>query len=168
MGGMSKTKTKEITTAYWNIRKHHMGPIEISKLPQANCLGAEIDETCNWFREQCRFFSWRKIRGGEKSPVLMSKLENVCWPLSYRQNKIIWGFAAIFFSFWRSRSTIYWSDRCSIIKSLWNVYVCGRKIKWRKWKARKRELYVAFISKNIILRESLTVREGKMVTSNGR
>ena len=93
---MSKTKTKEITTAYWNIRKHHMGPIEISKLPQANCLGAEIDETCNWFREQCRFFSWRKIRGGEKSPVLMSKLENVCWPLSYRQNKIIWGFAAIF------------------------------------------------------------------------
>ena len=86
---MSKTKTKEITTAYWNIRKHHMLPIEISKLPQANCLGAEIDETCNWFREQCRFFSWRKIRGGEKSPVLMSKLENVCRPrteLSAKQN----------------------------------------------------------------------------------
>ena len=61
-----------------NKRKHHMGPIEISKLPQANCLEAEIDETCNWFREQCRFLSWRKIRGGEKSPVLMSKLENVC------------------------------------------------------------------------------------------
>ena len=44
---MSKTKTKEITTAYWNIRKHHMGPIEILKLPQANCQGAEVDETCN-------------------------------------------------------------------------------------------------------------------------
>ena len=94
---MSKTKTKEITTAYWNIRKHHVGPIEISKLPQANCLGAEIDETCNWFREQCRFFSRRKIRGGEKSPGLTSKLENVCWPRTQLSaNKIIWGFAAIF------------------------------------------------------------------------
>ena len=51
-----------------------MGPIfkaATSKLP-------EIDEKFNWFREQCRFFSWRKIGGGEKSPVLMSKLENVC------------------------------------------------------------------------------------------
>ena len=94
---MSKTKTKGITTAYWNIRRHQMGPIQISKLPQANCLGAEIDETCNWFREQCRFFSRRKIRGGEKSPGLTSKLENVCWPRTQLSaNKIIWGFAAIF------------------------------------------------------------------------
>ena len=60
---MSKTKTKEITTAYWNIRKHHMGPIEILKLPQANCRGVEVDETSNWFRDQCWFFSERKNQG---------------------------------------------------------------------------------------------------------
>ena len=63
---MSKTETKEITTAYWNIRKHHMVPIGISKLPQANCVGAEIDETCNWFREQCWFFSLEKNQGRRK------------------------------------------------------------------------------------------------------
>ena len=60
MGGMSKTETKEITTAFWNIRKHHMVLIEISKLPQGNCVGAKKDETCNWFREQCHFFSLEK------------------------------------------------------------------------------------------------------------
>ena len=48
------------------------------------------------------------------------------------------------------------------------MFVSGRELKWKKWKAIKKELYVAFISKNIILRESLTVRKGKMVTSNGR
>ena len=63
---MSKTETKEITTASWNIRKHYMVPIEISKLPQANCVGAEIDETCSWFREQCRFFSLEKNQGRRK------------------------------------------------------------------------------------------------------
>ena len=103
MGWMSKTKTKEITTAYLNIRKYRMEAIEISKLPQANCLGAEIDVTCKRFREQCRFFSWRKIRGGEKSPVYVKS--EICvltsfWGLAskkrYQQNKVIWEFAAIF------------------------------------------------------------------------
>ena len=73
-----KNQNKRNYNSLLEYKKHHMGPIEISKLPQANCLGAEIDETCNWFREQYSFFSWRKIRGGEKSPVLMSKLENMC------------------------------------------------------------------------------------------
>ena len=65
---MSKTKTKEIATAYWNIRTYRMELIEILKLPQITCLGAEIDETCSWFRDHCRFFSERKIRAEEKSP----------------------------------------------------------------------------------------------------
>ena len=77
MGGMSKTKTKKITTAYWNTRKHHMEPIEISKLPQANCLGAETDETCYWFREQRRFLA-REKSGQEKRHPSISKLEYVC------------------------------------------------------------------------------------------
>ena len=76
--------------------------------------------------------------------------------LSYRQNKIIWGFAAIF----------------SFILEIPKHHLLVRQVQYHKfsekWKAIKRELYVAFISKNIILRESLTVREGKMVTSNGR
>ena len=42
------------------------------------------------------------------------------------------------------------------------------KTKMKKVKAIRRELYVAFISKNIILKESLTLREGKTVTSIGR
>ena len=37
-------------------RKTSQGANEISKLPQAKCLRTEIDETCNKFREQCRFF----------------------------------------------------------------------------------------------------------------
>ena len=40
-----------------------MGPIEILKLPQANCRGVEVDETSNWFRDQCWFFSERKNQG---------------------------------------------------------------------------------------------------------
>ena len=74
---MSKTKTKEITTAYWNIRKHHMGPIEISKLPQAICPGAEIDETCNWFREQCRCLWLEKNQGRRKVTRLSAKQNNM-------------------------------------------------------------------------------------------
>ena len=41
-----KTKRKEIITT--NTEKTSLRANEISKLPKANCLGAEIDETCSW------------------------------------------------------------------------------------------------------------------------
>ena len=74
---MSKTKTKEITTAYWNIRKHHMGPIEILKLPQANCQGAEVDETCNWVRDDAGF-SARVKNQGRRRFTRLSQNWNMC------------------------------------------------------------------------------------------
>ena len=61
-----KNRNKRNYNSLWNIRKHYMVPIEISKLPQANCVGAEIDETCSWFREQCRFFTLEKNQGRRK------------------------------------------------------------------------------------------------------
>ena len=44
------------------------------------------------------------------------------------------------------------------VKKSYQQNVSERELKWKKWKTIKRELYVAFISKNIILKESLTVR----------
>ena len=60
--------------------------IEISKLPQGNCVGAKIDETCNWFRERCQFFSLKKRLAREDcyiqaaSPSQLSDIRQVPRP----------------------------------------------------------------------------------------
>ena len=113
-------------------RKTSRGANEISKLPQAKCLWAEIDETCNKFREQCRFFSQKKkLSAGEKSPFYLLKW-NMCADLVQRlgvKKKV--------------------SARC---------FRAGTKVKKVKNDKKRIVSYVAFISKNIILKESLTVR----------
>ena len=88
--------------------------------------------------------------------------------LSYRQNKIILGFAAIFSFILEIPKHHLLVRQVPYYKFSLKCLCLREKTKVKKVKAIKRELYVAFISKNIISRESLTVREGKMVTSNGR
>ena len=96
MGVMSKNqkKKKKNYNSQLEYRKTWRGANEISKLPQAKCLRTEIDETCNKFREQCRFFSQKKkLSVGEKSPFYLLKW-NMCADLvqrlgvkkSYQQN----------------------------------------------------------------------------------
>ena len=63
----NKNKQKKNYNSQLEYRKTSRGANEISKLPQAKCLWAEIDETCNKFREQCRFFSQKKNSAQEKS-----------------------------------------------------------------------------------------------------
>ena len=101
----------------------------------------------------------------------MWKLAYVCWPRTeagYQQNKIKWEFAAIF-----SFILVIPKHHLLVRQAQYHKFSLkclspGENQSEKKWKAIKKELYVAFISKNIILRESLTVRKGKMVTSNGR
>ena len=76
MGVMSKNqkKKKRNYNSQLEYRKTSRGANEISKLPQAKCLRAEIDETCNKFREQCWFFSQKKkLSAGEKSSFYLLK-----------------------------------------------------------------------------------------------
>ena len=103
-------------------RKTSRGANEISKLPQAKCLWAEIDETCN---------KKKKLSAGEKSPFYLLKW-NMCADLVQRlgvKKKL--------------------SAKC---------FREGTKVKKVKNDKKRIVLYVAFISKNIILKESLTVR----------
>ena len=67
---MLKAKTKEITMASQNRKKLHWGK-ESPKIKQANfwgggggpeigdysLVGKEFSFACDWFREQCKFFS---------------------------------------------------------------------------------------------------------------
>ena len=87
---------------------------------------------------------------------------------SYQQNKIIWEFAATF-----SFILVIAKHHLLVRQEQYHKFslksLCPlERTKVKKWKAIKRKLYVAFISKNIILKESLTVREGKTITSNGK
>ena len=67
MGVMLKTKTKEITTVNWN--KDNIAWSQWYFKATTDCLGAEIDGTCKWFRGQRRFFcEKKKLRAREKSP----------------------------------------------------------------------------------------------------
>ena len=112
-------------------REPMRGANEISKLPQAKCLRAEIDETCNKFREQCRFFSQNNTQRRRKVTLLFVKVQYVYWPRTEarRKKKL--------------------SAKC---------FREGTKVKKVKNDKKRIVLYVAFISKNIILKESLTVR----------
>ena len=114
------------------IQENVAGANEISKLPQAKCLRAEIDETCNRFREQCRFFSQKKTQRRRKVTLLFVKVEYVCWPRTEARRK---------------KKKL--SAKC---------FREGTKVKKVKNDKKRIVLYVAFISKNIILKESLTVR----------
>ena len=124
-------KKKKNYNSQLEYRKTWRGANEISKLPQAKCLRTEIDETCNKFREQCRFFSQKKTQRRRKVTLLFVEVEYVCWPRTEarRKKKL--------------------SAKC---------FREGTKVKKVKNDKKRIVLYVAFISKNIILKESLTVR----------
>ena len=132
MSKNQKKKKKRNYNSRLEYRKTSRGANEISKLPQAKCLWAEIDETCNKFRELCTFFSQKKkLSAGEKSPFYLLKW-NMCADLVQRlgvKKKL--------------------SAKC---------FREGTKVKKVKNDKKRIVLYVAFISKNIILEESLTVR----------
>ena len=127
-----KKKKKRNYNSQLEYRKTSRGANEISKLPQAKCLRAEIDETCNKFREQCWFFSQKKkLSAGEKSSFYLLK-----WNM----------FADL-------------EQRLGVKKKLSaKCFREGTKVKKVKNDKKRIVLYVAFISKNIILKESLTVR----------
>ena len=137
MGVMSKNQKKKKKRNYnsqLEYRKTSRGANEISKLPQAKCLRAKIDETCNKFREQCRFFSQKKTQRRRKVTLLFVEVEYVCWPRTEarRKKKL--------------------SAKC---------FREGTKVKKLKNDKKRIVLYVAFISKNIILKERLVVIERK-------
>ena len=88
MGVMSKNqKKKRNYKSQLEYRKTSRGANEISKLPQAKCLRTEIDETCNKFREQCRFFSQNNTQRRWKVTLLFVKVEYVCWPRTEARRK---------------------------------------------------------------------------------
>ena len=70
-------KKKRNYNSQLEYRKTSRGANEISKLPQAKCLRAEIDETCNKFREQCRFFSQNNTQRRRKVTLLFVKVQYV-------------------------------------------------------------------------------------------
>ena len=82
-----KKKQKKNYNSQLEYRKTSRGANEISKLPQAKCLRAKIDETCNKFREQCRFFSQKKTQRRRKVTLLFVEVEYVCWPRTEARRK---------------------------------------------------------------------------------
>ena len=72
-----KKKKKKNYNSQLEYRKTWRGANEISKLPQAKCLRTEIDETCNKFREQCRFFSQNNTQRRRKVTLLFVKVQYV-------------------------------------------------------------------------------------------
>ena len=117
---MSKNqkKKKRNYNSQLEYRKTSRGANEISKLPQAKCLWAEKDETCNKFREQCRFFSQKKTQRRRKVTLLFVKVEYVCWPRTEARRK----------------------------KKSYQQNVSERELKWKKWKTIKSELYCMWLS----------------------
>ena len=84
---------------------------------------------------------------------------------SYQQNKIIWEFAATF-----SFILVIAKHHLLVRQEQYHKFSLKSLCLREKTKVKKveRKFYVAFISKNIILKESLTVGVGKTITSNGK